>query len=55
MQYNAVYQKGNGNLVGNMTGSKYSVNSQSKEANGNSNSSSSNNDNTNASAIDKKF
>ncbi|XP_052190872.1 B2 protein-like [Diospyros lotus] len=55
---NAVYQKGNVNLVGNMTGSKYSVNSQSKEANGNSNSSSSNNsnnDNTNASAIDKRF
>ncbi|KAL6953173.1 hypothetical protein U1Q18_012580 [Sarracenia purpurea var. burkii] len=50
---NAVYQKSNGNNVGNTTGMKYNFNNPNKETN--SNSSSNNNDNTNTSVMDKRF
>ncbi|KAF5958652.1 hypothetical protein HYC85_005877 [Camellia sinensis] len=54
---NAVYQKSNGNNVGSMIGSKYSINNLNKELNSinNNNNNNNNNDNTNMSAVDKRF
>ncbi|CAL5370425.1 unnamed protein product [Camellia sinensis] len=56
---NAVCQKSNGNNVGSMIGSKYSINNLNKELNSsiniNNNNNNNNNDNTNMSAVDKRF
>ncbi|XP_059669970.1 B2 protein-like [Cornus florida] len=51
---NAVYQKGNGNIIANITGNKYSGNNHNKEPNNNGNNSNNNNENAN-SAVDKRF
>jgi hypothetical protein len=48
---NGVYQKGNGNNVGNLSGSKYGFNNHNKEPNGYN----INNNNDNISAADKRF
>lgn len=55
---NAMYQKSNANILGNMTGNKYSGNNVSNKEfnNNNSNSNSNNNENGNVNgAIDKRF
>lgn len=53
---NALYQKPSSNIVGNVSGSKYNVNSNSKDPNNNSNSNNNNNDVANLNnAVDKRF
>lgn len=53
---NALYQKPASNLVGNVSGSKYNVNSNIKDPNNNNNTNNNNNDVANSTnAVDKRF
>lgn len=52
---NAVYQKSNANLVGNMNGNKYSGNIQLNKDSNNSNNNNNNNESNNSNATDKRF